>query len=99
MAAMGLCQTVFAQQASLHWELRASGLIRRQSRDGKIPLAGDHREMFQFYPNEVFVSVVVGTPFHLYKKKENLSSARLAGFVSAEMIVKTVHLSYSYSSR
>lgn len=87
MAAMGLCQTVFAQQASLHWELRASGLIQRQSRDGKILLAGDHREMFQFYPNEIFVSVVVGTPFHLYKK-ENLSSAGLAGFVSAEMIRK-----------
>ena len=55
--------------------------------------------VISLYPNEVFVSIVVGTPFHLYKKEENVSLSGLAGFVSAEVTVKSVHWSYNYSSR
>lgn len=47
----------------------SSGLIQRQSRDGEIPFTGAHREMCQFFYPKVFVSIVVGTPFHSCKKK------------------------------
>jgi len=93
---------VCAEQASLHWELRASGLSQRQSRDGKItPHWGSQGNVpvIALYPNEVFVSIVVGTPFHLYEKEENLSLTGLAGFVSAEATVKSVRWSYDCSSR
>lgn len=95
VAAMGLGQTLFAQQASLHWELGA-GLIQRQSRDGKIPLAGDHRAMFQWY--HLIQMRALWVLFHLYKKKENLSLTGLAGFVAAGVTGKHVWWSYNSSS-
>lgn len=65
---------------------------RHWGSQGNVPV-------ISLYPNEVFVSSVVGTPFHLCKKKENLSLTGLAGFASAEVIVKSEHWGSSYSSR
>lgn len=93
------CHTVDAQDASLHWELRASGSTQRQNSWRETPHRGaqGNIRVISLYPIKVFLSFVVGTPFHLYKKEKKLFNWACRFCICSSD--RSVHWCYNYSSR